>query len=651
MSKARIAELRKLLEEYSLEYYNTDKASVSDFEYDKLYRELELLEIEYNDFSKDSITQRVGAEVISSFVKKQHKTKMMSLANAYSKMELKSFLQKIVDEYGDIDFCCELKIDGLAMSYVYENNQLLAAVTRGNGTEGEDVTANAKTIRSLPLEIVVDSLEVRGEVFIKRSIFKEINKKRLEHGQTPFANPRNMASGTMRTLDHRIVYQRKLDTFIYSVQDDSSSHYDSLQAAKKLGFNVNENIAKVKMAGVLEFVDKWELKREQLDYETDGIVVKVDNLQIREELGVTAKAPKWAIAYKYKTEEEMTVINDITFQVGRSGKVTPVAHLDSVLISGSVVSKATLHNEDYIKNKDIRVGDTVIVHKAGEIIPEVVSVIMNKRKMQQPFQMIDNCPTCEMELVKIDANYFCLNEACPSKILRKLQYFVSKDGLEIDGFGDNLVATLVENKYLNSIEDIYLLKNRREDLLALDKMGEVKLTKLLKNIEKSKVVTVENFIRALGINHVGAKVSQILVNYKPTIPELQACSVEELAEIDDIGLVIAKSVHEYLNSEYFTKLYKNLCDFGFEFETKSVIIKENIFTNKKVCITGTLKYVTRNQLKQELESFGANVVNSISSKTDYLIVGENAGSKLQKAHDLGVRIMNEDEYLDNKESL
>lgn len=643
MSSKRVEELVGLISKYSEEYYN-GVATISDYEYDLLYQELMQLDAE------NLVFKNIGSDASSSFAKVTHQQKMYSLDNAFSIDELKGFLQKIVNVYPDVKFCCELKIDGLAMSYRYEDNKLAQAVTRGNGLVGEDVTQNALTIKTLPKQIEASNIEVRGEVFISKTDFININKSRLEAGVDAFANPRNMASGSMRMHDINEVKKRCLDSYIYVVLNHGlSSHYDSLMYAKKLGFKVNEHTRRCNVDEVVDFINEWDLKRFDQDYESDGIVIKVDDITIQEQLGFTSRAPKWAIAYKYKSEEAVTTVLSISFQVGRSGKITPVANLVPVEISGSVVSRATLHNEDYIRLKDIRVQDSVIVHKAGEIIPEIVSVDLLKRVASDEFEMITQCPACDSVLVKQDANYFCLNDDCLGRLNRRIEYFVSKTGLNIEGFGPAIVELLIQTGHINSICDIFKLKDYREELLVMDRFGATRVDNLLTNIEKSKDVSLDKFITALGIKHVGSKVSYILAKHFMSMENIFNASIEEFTDIAEIGNMIANSLYRYLHESDFKSIYDELVSLGLKISFEDSV-SESVFSNKKVCMTGTLVRYTRNELKAELLSLGADVVSSVSAKTDYLIAGESSGSKLDKAISLGVKVISEEEYINLKEN-
>lgn len=644
----RMKELYETLEKYNYEYHNNNNSVISDFEYDKLYHELKELEAQFPEFKReDSVTNRVGEVVDSRFSKVTHQTPMLSLDNAFDFDELRKFDESIRKEVDQFSYVCELKIDGLAMSFIYKDGKFNQAITRGNGVVGEDVTHNVLTLDSMVKSIeIMDEFEVRGEVFISIAEFEKINQRQMDSGAKVFANPRNLAAGTIRQLDSSVAKSRNLDAFIYSAQTtEKSSHYDSLMELTKMGFNVNPHIKCVSdIEEVIEYVSHWESKRHELEYETDGIVIKVNEYSVQNELGFNARAPKWAIAYKYKAQQVKTKVNDITFQVGRTGKITPVAELESVSVSGSIVSRATLHNSSYIEEKDIRIGDSVLIHKAGEIIPEVVEVVMDERKDSKEFKMIDKCPVCGSVLVKEDANHFCKNEDCEAKKSRNLIYFTSIDAMNIEGFGERNVEVFYELGYVKNICDIYELRKHRDELIKLDGFGEKRIDLILNNIEKSKENKLEQFITGLGIKHIGKKISSLLVNRYGSLESLINVNVEELESVPEIGNAIATSLVEYLSSEEFKKIYNYLIEHNIEFKVDEVNTDSDYY-NKTMCITGSFTSYKRKDIEKYFTLHGAKVTSSVSKSTDYLIVGEKAGSKLEKAQKFGTTIIDEEQLL------
>ncbi len=642
--KNRMEELYDLIKEYNHEYYVNNISKISDFEYDKLFKELKDLEGKYPQYViENSPINNVDDNVDNRFVKVVHQIPMLSLDNAFDENDLRKFDADIKKEFSDFTYVCELKIDGLAMSFIYEDNKFTRAVTRGNGSVGEDVTHNVLTINSLVKNVDKAVMEVRGEVFVSKDEFRRLNDVQTSLGQKVFANPRNLASGTIRQLDSEIAKSRNLDAFIYSeVNPTTSSHYESLTNLKKLGFNVNSHIKKVgNIDEVIEYVKYWDSNRHNLDYETDGIVIKVNEYDIQKALGFNSRAPKWAIAYKYKAEQVETKILGITYQVGRTGKITPVAELESVSVSGSVVSRATLHNENYIIEKDIHVGDVVLVHKAGEIIPEVVEVVKEKRSDITDFVMISNCPICDSVLEKDEANYYCTNPLCAAKLSRNIIYFASISAMNIEGLGERNVEIFFEKGFVKNIVDLYELKNHREQLIQLEGFGERRVDLILENIEKSKSNKLEQFITGLGIKHVGKKISSILVNHFGSIDGLIAASFEELVAIDEVGDAIANSLMLYFESDDFKQLYNYILHNNFNFQVEK-IDNSSEYANKVVCVTGSFAIYKRKDIEQFFKLQGAKVSSSVSKNTDYLIKGEKAGSKLEKAIQFGVEIIDEE---------
>ncbi len=641
----RMRELYKLIKQYNHEYYINNVSLVDNYEYDKLFAELKQLEEAYPQFVSDtSPVKKVDDNVDNRFKKVEHKVPMLSLDNAFSVEDLINFDENIKKKASNFSYVCELKIDGLAMSFNYQDGKFKQALTRGNGVVGEDVTHNVLMIDSLVKNLEISELEVRGEVYIDRKEFERLNNLQKEQGLKTFANPRNLASGTIRQLDSEVAKHRNLNAFIYScVNPNFDTHYETLMYLDKIGFNVNPEIRLVNnIDEVIEYVKYWDLHRHQLEYDTDGVVIKVNELSLQDELGFNARAPKWAIAYKYKAEQVETKINDITFQVGRTGKITPVAELDSVEVSGSVVSRATLHNENYILEKGIKIGDSVLVHKAGEIIPEVVEVVKDKPRGKVDFKMITNCPICNEKLEKDEAHYFCPNELCEAKISRKLAYFASISAMNIEGLGEKNINLLYEKGYINDLTDIYELAKYYDELITIDGLGERSVTQLLENIEKSKSNKLEQFITGLGIKHVGKKIASVLVNHFGDLNLLASASFEDYVVVDEIGDIIAKSLVDYFKSDQWIKIKAYLDSHNFNFYVEE-INTDSEFANKSVCVTGTFENYKRSAIEQFFKLQGAKVVSSVSKSTDFLIKGEKAGSKLEKALQYDVTIIDEEQ--------
>jgi DNA ligase (NAD+) len=654
--KNRYNYLKNLLHKYSYYYYTLDNPIVSDEEYDLLYKELFEIEKKYPDIiDKDSPTQRIGYKTLSKFNKINHKYPLYSLDNAMSKDDLKNFFTKIEDFLGvkNIDYCVELKIDGLAINLIYENGYFIKGGTRGDGKEGEDISANLKTINYIPINLNAISeveipkyMEVRGEVFLSKKNFEEINKE----NNNLFANPRNAAAGSLRQLDPSITAKRKLDIFIYGAiieNSDINTQFEILNYLKKLGFKLNSNTKLCSsLEEILEYCDYWENNKNNLEYDIDGIVIKVNNLNYQKILGFTSKSPRWAIAYKFATQKAITTVKDILLQVGRLGTITPVAILEPINISGSLVSRATLHNYNEIKRKGIKIGDKVIVHKAGEIIPEVIKVLESLRTGNEvEFDFPNKCPVCNTELVyESETLIICPNENCKEKIKLRIKHFV--EALEIENIGYSLIDQLVENNFLQDIADIFYLK--KEDLLKLERIGEKLANKIIENISKSKNPTLENFIYSLGIRHVGKEISNILANKFLCIDKLVNSSLEELKNIDGLGEVISESIFKYFrdnnNKKILNKLYnKNVIPLQKNIENNININRS--LENLKFVFTGNLSSMTRDSASKIVLEKGGKVLTSISKNTDYLVVGSNPGSKLDKACKFNVKIINEDEFI------
>ena len=650
----RIDELIKILNKASYEYYVLDNPTITDQEYDSLMDEL--IKLETNNPSlvrSDSPTVRIGSEVISEFKKVTHEVPMMSLGDVFNEEEILSFDEKVKKVINSPEYVCELKIDGLSVSLIYKNGKLFRGATRGDGTTGEDITHNVKTIKNVPLSLPVDiDIEVRGEIYMPKSSFERLNEERKNKGEKEFANPRNAASGSVRQLDSKIASERNLLTFIYHMPNpiDLKTQYDSLEYMKELTFTVNPNIKKAKdINGVIEYINYWKDKRDLLPYEIDGIVIKVNDFNDQKKLGVTAKVPKWAIAYKFPAVEVLTKLKDVEFCVGRTGKVTPRADLDPVRLQGSVVRSATLNNEDYIKEKDIRIGDIVSIRKAGDIIPEIVEVKKERRTGNElPLKMIENCPICGTKLIRkeSEAAYFCTNINCDARNIEGLIHFASRDAMNIEGFGERIVEDFYNMGFLKSISDYYKLENHKSILMELEGFGEKSINKLLENIESSKNNSLEKLLFGLGIRHVGKKTAKILSEYYTNIDKLIDTSIEELSNIPDIGDVIAKSIVDYFseekNIELINKLKNNNVNTMFIGKEKNI---NELFKDKTFVLTGTLTKLTRNEAKELIEELGGKNTSSVSKKTDVVIVGDSPGSKYDDAIKLGITIWNEEEFL------
>lgn len=653
--KQRIDELIKIINKASEEYYTNDNPTITDQEYDDYYHELEKLEQQYPELIReDSPTKRVGGKIIDEFKKVSHEIPMMSLGDIFSEDEIFEFDQRIKKTIPNPTYVCELKIDGLSVSLLYENGKLIRGATRGNGIIGEDITHNVETIKSIPL-VINDKrkIEVRGEIYMPKKSFNKLNQERKEKGESLFANPRNAAAGSVRQLDSKIAAKRNLSTFIYHLpsSDDFNIkyHHESLSFMKELGFVVNPNIKIADNVNeVINYVKEWTEKRESLPYEIDGIVIKVDKIEDQKKLGYTSRTPKWAIAYKFPAVEVLTKIKNIEFCVGRTGKITPRADLDPVHLAGSIIKSVTLHNEDYIKEKDIMINDTIVLHKAGDVIPEVVKVLKERRTgIEIPFKMIKNCPICNSKLEKkeTEANYFCPNPNCDARNIEGLIHFSSRETMNIEGFGESIVEDFYNEGYLKTICDYYTLYNHKEDLKELEGFGEKSINNLLQNIEKSKENSLEKLLFALGIRYIGKKTAKILaINYR-NIDKLMSAEYEDLVKIQDIGEVIADSVYKFFKEEKNINTINELKLLGVNMEYKGNESIDDNFNNKTFVLTGTLSKLTRDEASIEIENRGGKVTSSVTKKTDYVIVGENPGSKYQKAKDLNISILNEEEFL------
>lgn len=654
--KNRIKEISDLLNKYNYEYYILDRPSVSDAEYDRLMQELVSLEEKYPEFKLDSSpTSRVGSEVISNFEKVIHKRPMLSLGNVFTESDIIKFDERIRKEGFNPTYVCELKIDGLAISLTYENGVLVGGATRGDGKVGENITNNVKTIKAIPLKLTKDiDVEVRGEIFIDKKEFNRVNKERRERGLEGFQNCRNLASGSVRQLDSKITAERKLNNFIYHLPNPLDyglhKHSEALLFMKELGFNVNEKRRICKsIEEVLEFIEEITEIREDLEYDIDGIVIKVDDISMQENLGFTARSPKWATAYKFPAEKVTTRLTDIVFTVGRTGKITPNAMLEPVRVAGSTIRKATLHNEDYVVSKDIRIGDIVVIQKAGDVIPEVVKVDLDRRdKVLPEFKMIDKCPVCKTPLVRKgdEANHYCPNPLCDARKASVLIHFASRKAMNIDGLGDRIIEDYYNFGYLTDIPSIYELEKYKDELQSLEGFGEKKVDNLLDAIEKSKQVSLEKLLFGLGIRHFGEKSALLIAKKFKTMDNIMKLSFEDLVDITDIGEVMAKSIIEYFSNPENINLINKLKELGLNMDYLGKELKEDInFLNKKFVITGAISVMPRDTLKEEIALRGGDVSLSVSKKTDVVIVGDSPGSKYEKAVKLGIEIWDEEKLL------
>mgnify|MGYP001679258336 FL=1 len=642
-----MSELVSLLNRYAHEYYTKDAPSVSDSEYDQLYRELVSLEEQYpNEILPESPTHRVGGKVLDGFEKYQHQYPLYSLQDAFSRAELVAFDERVRKEFPDASYLCELKIDGLSISLAYENGILVAGATRGDGSIGENITENLKRVKDIPLTLPKPlTITVRGECYMPKASFDAVNQLRQENGEAEFANPRNAAAGTLRQLDTSVVAKRNLATFLYQEASPTSeaTQEDVLQKLSQLGFSVNEKrVLASTIDQVWDFIEKVGQERDKLPYEIDGIVIKVNHLAAQEELGFTVKAPKWAIAYKFPAEEKEAQLLSVDWTVGRTGVVTPTANLTPVQLAGTTVSRATLHNVDYIREKDIRKDDTVIVYKAGDIIPAVLRVVEGKRVSDEHLDVPSQCPSCQSDLLHFEDEVAlrCINPLCPAQIMEGLAHFASRDAMNISGLGPAVVEKLFAKDLVRDVAGIYRLSI--EDLLQLENFKEKSANKLYNAIQASKSNSAEKLLFGLGIRHVGSKASRILLEKFHDIPSLAQAEQEEIASIDSLGMVIAKSLHSYFAQEGTQILLKELEEAGVNLAyLGEKVAADAVLSGKTVVLTGKLETLTRTQAKEKLLRLGANVAGSVSKKTDLVIVGADAGSKLAKAQELGIEIQDE----------
>lgn len=661
--KKRVEKLHDLLNQYSYEYYVQDNPSVPDSEYDKLLHELIEIEEKYPEFkSTDSPTVRVGGEAQSSFEKVNHDTPMLSLGNAFNEEDLRKFDQRIRDSIGKVEYMCELKIDGLAVSLKYEDGRFVQGLTRGDGTTGEDITENLRTIHAIPLKIKEPlNFEVRGEAYMPRRSFIHLNNEKEQNGEQPFANPRNAAAGSLRQLDSKLAAKRKLSVFLYSVNDltefNATTQSEALEELDQLGFKTNQERERVSdIEGVLNYIEKWTSKRGSLSYDIDGIVIKVNDLSQQEEMGYTQKSPRWAIAYKFPAEEVITKLLDIELSIGRTGVVTPTAILEPVKVAGTTVSRASLHNEDLIHERDIRIGDSVVIKKAGDIIPEVVKSILDRRPNESEiYHMPTHCPSCGHELVRIEGEVAlrCINPKCQAQLFEGLIHFVSRQAMNIDGLGTKIIHQLYENQLIKDVADIFYLKE--EDLLPLERMGKKKVDNLLLAIEKSKEQSLEHLLFGLGIRHLGVKASQVLAERYETMDQLFKVTESELIEIQDIGDKLAQSVVTYLENSDIRSLIEKLSNKNVNMSYKGIKTTEieghPDFSGKTIVLTGKLEQMTRNEASEWLKMQGAKVTNSVTKSTDIVIAGADAGSKLAKAEKYGTEIWTEAAFIEKQNGI
>lgn len=650
----RMNEIIELLNKYAYEYYTLDKPSVDDAEYDRLMQELIRIESSHPEWVReDSPTRKIGGEIISEFVKVTHSVPMMSLGNVFNEGEILEFDEKIAKVFADHEYVCELKIDGLAVDLEYKKGILVRAATRGNGTVGEDITHNVKTIKTIPHKLTEEvDVNIRGEVYMSKKSFDRLNAYQESVGESLFQNPRNAAAGSIRQLDSNIAAKRGLDAFLYHYpQTPFKTHYESLEYMKKLGFVVNPNIKLCKnISEVISFIDEWTLKRDSLPYEIDGIVIKVNSISQQNELGYTAKVPKWATAYKFPPKQVMTRLTDIIFTVGRTGQITPNAVLEPVRVAGSTISRATLHNQDFCIEKDIRIGDYVYIYKAGDVIPAVDRVELSRRSEESiEFHMIEYCPMCSSKLVKKDkmVDYFCENEMCPARKIESLIHFVSRGAMNIDGLGDRIIEDFYNYGYIRKFSDIYKLDALKEELVLLEGFGNKSIDGILNSILVSKSNSLDRLLFALGINGVGAKTAKLLCKYYNSIDALMNASAEELSSIHDIGSILSLNIVEYFKNEENLAEIDELRKLGVNMTySGQTIIEDDNFKDKRFVITGSFDGISRDEIKAFIESRGGLTSDSVSKKTNVVIVGEAAGSKKDKAEELKITMWDQEKLFE-----
>ncbi len=660
--KDKMEALVKELNQHSYNYYVLAMPTIADYEFDKKLAELEQLEKAHPEFADpNSPTQKVGGEITKNFTTVAHRWPMLSLGNTYNEQDLRDFDERVRKTIGDqFEYVCELKFDGLSISLTYENNKLVRAVTRGDGTKGDDVTTNIKTISNIPHQLKNETVpplfEIRGEIFMHRAAFDRLNREREELGEVQYANPRNFAAGTVKMQDSKEVARRPLDCFLYSLNTDKNyfkTHWESLESLKSWGFNVCEHTElSSTIDDVLAFVHKWEEQRFKLSYDIDGIVIKVNSYAQQQELGFTAKSPRWAISYKYKAQEVETILEKVTYQVGRTGAVTPVANLKPVQLAGTTVKRATLHNANEIERLDLHEGDTVFVEKGGEIIPKIIHVNLEKRKPGAlKIHYLTQCPECNTPLIRKEGEvaFYCPNdEACPPQIVGRIQHFISRKAMNIDGLGDETIETFYQKGLVARISDLYTLHERSEDLKTLERFGDRSIENMLKGIENSKQMPFEKVLFGLGIRYVGETVARKLAVGTKNIDKLMTATLEELVAIDEIGQRIAESILEYFAKPEHIHQIELLKSYGLQFEVveKEISLQSDKLTGKTFVISGVFENYSREELKEIIESNGGKILSGISAKLNYLVAGDNMGpSKLEKANKLNVPLISQDDLL------
>ncbi|CEK31684.1 DNA ligase [[Clostridium] sordellii] len=655
--KKKMDELIDLINYHSNKYYNEDTPEISDFEYDNLMKELMKIETEHPELKReDSPSTRVGGKPLDKFNQVTHKIPMLSLSNAYSAQDLRDFDKRVRESVNkDVEYVVEFKIDGLSVGLTYVDGVFKTGATRGNGVIGEDITQNLKTVKTIPLKIDdKEEIIVRGEVYISKENFEKINEQQEENGLQLFANPRNLAAGTLRQLDSKLTAKRPLDIFIFNLEymqnEKFKTHSQSLEYLSNLGFKVSPNFKICKtIEDVIEHIEYWTINRSDLSFEIDGMVIKVNDLEEREQMGYTAKSPRWAIAYKFPAEQKKTKLKDIIVEVGRTGTITPTAILEPVRLAGTVVARATLHNEDYINEKDIRIGDTVLVQKAGDIIPQVVEVIKEDRTGDEvKFHMPEKCPVCHEPTVRLEgeAAVKCINMSCPAQIRRGIIHFASRDAMNIDGLGESIISLLLDNKIIKDVADLYYIK--KEDIVNLERLGEKSATNLINAIEKSKNNDLYRLINGLGIKYIGVKGAKVLAKSFKSLDDIINSSIEELTNLEEFGEVMADSVVEFFKEDKNIVVINKLKEVGVN--TLSSNSEDNglanIFDKMKIVLTGTLPTLKRNDAKELIEARGGKATSSVSKSTTFVLAGEEAGSKLTKANELGVTVIDEAKFLE-----
>ncbi len=660
-ARLELQKLREEIEHHNYQYYVLDNPQITDARYDRLMGKLLAWEEKYPELvTSDSPSQRVGGAPLKEFGTVRHRVPMLSLSNAFGEAELMEFDRRVRSGLGGgpVEYVVELKIDGLAISLTYEDGLFNRGATRGDGEVGEDITQNLKTIRSIPLKLKknVAALDVRGEAFMPKKEFARLNEEKELAGEPPFANPRNAAAGSLRQLDPRVTAKRSLNAFLYAIGYleglEVKTHWEALELLKEMGFNINPHVAVfASMEEVVKYIERWAEKRHGLPYDTDGMVIKVNSLRQQELLGFTAKSPRWAIAYKFPAEQATTVVKDIIVRVGRTGVVTPTAVLEPVSLAGSTVSRATLHNQDIIDEKDIRIGDAVVIHKAGDIIPEVLEVLKEKRSgTEQAYRIPDRCPECRSEVVRFTGEVAlrCTNASCPARLREGIIHFVSRDAMNIDGLGPAVVAQLLANGLIRDAADLYYLKP--ENLVQLERMGEKSAQNLLEALEKSKANSLAQFIFALGIRHVGSRAGKLLAQHFGSMDKLMTASQEELQNIPEIGPKMAESIVGFFHQEENRELVKRLKQAGVDPQESAITSGDLPFAGLNFVLTGTLTRFARKEAEEMIEQLGGKTSGSVSKKTSYVVVGENAGSKYDKAVQLDIPILDEQQFLDLVES-